>query len=261
MPSLAGTSLSATERRVLDRLVRSLEEKLRDDLLAVWLYGSRARGEPRRDEDSDVDLLVVTSAGRRDGQLVRDTLDRVAEAEGANPFAFSVFVYDADALADRRAIDSFFIREVDRDRVVLHGDGFCGAPESVEPPPGHGMRRRSRELMEQAYENLESARLVVARELFAPSIGDAYYAMVNAGRAALSEEDRYSRTHRGLWHLLREIHVANGRMPADLVSRAQKAQQVRWYADYAAGRFTREVAEGVLADAERLVALVEDLYR
>lgn len=69
------------------------------------------------------------------------------------------------------------------------------------------MRRRSREFMALARENLESARLVVERELFAPAISDAYYAMVNAARAALSEEDRYSRTHRGLWHLLREIHV------------------------------------------------------
>lgn len=44
------------------------------------------------------------------------------------------------------------------------------------------------------------------------------------------------------------------------MSRAQKAQQLRWYADYGARKLTRGVAEALLADAERLVRLVEELY-
>ncbi len=34
---------------------------------------------------------------------------------------FSLQVFDEDWLAGRRAIESFFIREVDRDKVVLAG--------------------------------------------------------------------------------------------------------------------------------------------
>jgi hypothetical protein len=42
--SLDRASLSDAERRTLERFVRLLEYGLRDDLVAVWLYGSRARG-------------------------------------------------------------------------------------------------------------------------------------------------------------------------------------------------------------------------
>jgi predicted nucleotidyltransferase len=122
MPTLEDTSLTAAERRVLDRLVTLLEEDLGDDLHAVWLYGSRARGEPRQPE-SDVDLLIVSSRNTRDDQLRIDRcIDRAAEAEGANPFDFSFHVYEPERLAQRRKIQSFFIQEVDRDKIVLYGE-------------------------------------------------------------------------------------------------------------------------------------------
>jgi predicted nucleotidyltransferase len=47
MAKVAETSLSDAERRTLDRLVRALESRLGDDLLALWLFGSKARGESK----------------------------------------------------------------------------------------------------------------------------------------------------------------------------------------------------------------------
>jgi predicted nucleotidyltransferase len=119
---LEDTSLTAVERRVLDRFVRLLREALGDELHSVWLYGSRARGEPPQPE-SDVDLLVV--AHRRnfhDDDRIYGLLDEAAEAEGGSPPLFSVLVYGPERLAQRREIRSFFIQEVDRDKVVLWGE-------------------------------------------------------------------------------------------------------------------------------------------
>ena len=65
MPTLADARLSAAERRMLDRFVAVLRERLGDDLISVWLFGSRARGEATGPL-SDVDVLVVTRAGRVD---------------------------------------------------------------------------------------------------------------------------------------------------------------------------------------------------
>jgi predicted nucleotidyltransferase len=76
MPALAETTLSDVERRVLDRLLPRLEETVA--LRAVWLFGSRARGEEPRDADSDVDLLVVTTGGRADVERVRALVHEVA---------------------------------------------------------------------------------------------------------------------------------------------------------------------------------------
>jgi predicted nucleotidyltransferase len=118
---LAGASLSGSERRALERLVAMLRDSLGSDLRAVWLYGSSARGDERHPE-SDVDLLVIVDGGeRRYGARVNDLRFDAAEAEGVNPVYFSVYVHDLDWLRDRRKIDSFFIREVDRDKIVLVG--------------------------------------------------------------------------------------------------------------------------------------------
>lgn len=122
MADLESTSLSPLERRVLARFVALVEAELGSELGGVWLYGSRARGEPPG-EDSDVDLLVVApiedwrEQDRRIGRLA----DAAADAEGASPFDFSVLVYTPEQLAQRREIESFFIQEVDRDKIVLAG--------------------------------------------------------------------------------------------------------------------------------------------
>jgi hypothetical protein len=47
-----------------------------------------------------------------------------ALAEGECPFTYSVHVYDPEWLRGRRKIESFFIQEVDRDKIVLAGSAL-----------------------------------------------------------------------------------------------------------------------------------------
>ena len=122
--SLATVALSPPERRTVERFVAMLGEEMGEDLLAVWLYGSRARGKRLR-ADSDVDLLVIAEGGHeRYGRAAMDLSAEAAYAEGESPFTYSVHVYDPKWLRGRREIESFFIQEVDRDKVVLAGSGL-----------------------------------------------------------------------------------------------------------------------------------------
>ena len=120
--TLSRTSLTDAERRVIARFTRVLEQELGPALEAVWLYGSRARGEPPRPE-SDVDLLVIAQGGGT--MAVRDRVHHLAYeaalAEGAEPAFFSVITGDPAWLEQRRAIRAFFILDVDRDKVVIFG--------------------------------------------------------------------------------------------------------------------------------------------
>ncbi len=101
-----------------------LSDELGDDLQAIWLYGSRARGETPH-EDSDVDLLVIADGGHeRYERVALDLSAEAATAEGQSPFSYSVHVYDPDWLHGRREIRSFFIQEVDRDKIVLAGSSL-----------------------------------------------------------------------------------------------------------------------------------------
>lgn len=123
MSSIASAWLSRGERTLLDRYSAALASQLGEELRAVWLFGSRARGEMTGDE-SDVDLLVLVdddSWSRK--ERIRAQLHHTAHELGLDGVAwsFSVHVHTPAWLRQRREIQSFFIEEVDRDKVVVVG--------------------------------------------------------------------------------------------------------------------------------------------
>ena len=124
MPTLAEAALTRQERALLDRFSQRLAEQFGSALHAVWLFGSRARGRALHAE-SDIDLLVLLDDASWDGKLaVRFVLEDAARELGLEDVAwsFSVHVNTPAWLAQRRAIGSFFIAEVDRDKVVITGE-------------------------------------------------------------------------------------------------------------------------------------------
>ena len=121
MATLDDASLSAAERRVLERFAEVLGQRLGDDLRSVWLYGSRARGE-RPAPESDVDVIVILRGGRFTDDRVWRALHDAAEDVGGDEYVFSIHVYTPEHVAQRRQIRSFFIQEVDRDKIVLVGE-------------------------------------------------------------------------------------------------------------------------------------------
>lgn len=121
MSSLEEASLEPRERRVLERLVTSLEREFGPDLRSIWLYGSRARGETPRSE-SDVDLIVVANRADPDDQLrAIQLVVEIALEEEANPARFSIKLFAPEYVEQRRQIRSFFMQEVDREKIVLTG--------------------------------------------------------------------------------------------------------------------------------------------
>lgn len=111
---------------MLERFARELEERLGGGLHGVWLFGSRARGEAPRREDSDVDVLVLADDATWSGKrAVRETLGAAARDLGLEALAwsFSVHVNTPAWLSERRAVRSFFIAEVERDKLVVTGHG------------------------------------------------------------------------------------------------------------------------------------------
>jgi predicted nucleotidyltransferase len=124
MSSLSGTSLSADELALLERFAEVARSRLGDALHAIWLFGSRARGEPPAHEDSDVDLLVLVDDASWEGKnRVHAALVEAAAAlrlESLSPW-FAIHIHTPEWLEGRRAIKSFFIAEVDRDKVVIRG--------------------------------------------------------------------------------------------------------------------------------------------
>jgi predicted nucleotidyltransferase len=123
MSSLGNASLGVEERALLEGFVQELDARLGGELHGVWLFGSRARGE-RPSRESDVDVLVlVEDASWERKTAIHDTLQEVALGLGlqALTWSFSVHINTPAWLAQRREVESFFIAEVDRDKIVLGG--------------------------------------------------------------------------------------------------------------------------------------------
>ncbi|HEV2773289.1 MAG TPA: DEAD/DEAH box helicase family protein [Thermoleophilaceae bacterium] len=117
---LGGTSLTEAERAAVERFVERVHGSLGDDLEGIWLYGSKARGDDT--ERSDVDLLVLARGGReRHREVVAGIARALEKLDGDGCVVLSAAVQDRDWLAERREIEDFFVRDLDRDKIVLFG--------------------------------------------------------------------------------------------------------------------------------------------
>jgi uncharacterized protein (UPF0332 family) len=118
---------------------------------------------------------------------------------------------------------------------------------------------RSAELLARARDGVASARTLVEAGHAATAVSTAYYAMLYAARAALSERDLDARSHSGTWGLFREEFVVTGEFSEELAQAAQSAQARREASDDAAESFEMAEAAALVATAERFVAPVERL--
>lgn len=122
------------------------------------------------------------------------------------------------------------------------------------------MSPRSLEFMDQARDRAVAAAELLAADHLEAAVSAAYYAMLYAARAALSEDDEHARTHhRGSWHLFRTRYVTTEAFDAALFTLAQHAQAAREGGDYEAVKPSREEAERYVAGADRFIAAVAQM--
>ncbi len=120
------------------------------------------------------------------------------------------------------------------------------------------MSPRSEEYLEQARDRLGDAQKILTIAHPAVVVSAAYYAMLNAARAALSERGEHAKTHGGTWTLFSRIFVATGEFDQELSALARQAKEVREKGDYeAAPPDAAEVVKYVDGAAAFLAAIEE----
>ncbi len=117
--ALAG--LFQSERRRVEGFmadVRSTAAHMVPEPIAVWQFGSTARGEDRH--DSDFDLAVVWPDGpiRRYTDALADRLDEVGRKWSIKP---SIVDFEVADVVTARQRDSAFWRNLCQDYVLIHG--------------------------------------------------------------------------------------------------------------------------------------------
>lgn len=116
----------------------------------------------------------------------------------------------------------------------------------------------SAQLMQKADRALASARLLLDAGDTDGACNRAYYAMFDAARAALSDEDtpETTRTHGGLIAAFGLQLVKPGRLPRELGRMLNRAEEVRLLADYTGGSVEPAEAHEALSQAEAFVNAV-----
>ena len=113
-------NLNDKYRRAAEEFARRVTSAMGDQIDSIVLYGSVARGEAW--EESDIDILVISSNGRAMRDRVGEIEDDLAYDSGY-AFHVSVVVLTTDEFHDRVEHGYPFIGAVFEDGVVLHDNG------------------------------------------------------------------------------------------------------------------------------------------
>lgn len=121
------------------------------------------------------------------------------------------------------------------------------------------MSPRSAEYFAQAERFLRAASMLRDGGIPQNAASEAYYAVVWAARAALSERDLCPRTHAGVWTLFGDLFVKTQRFDAELAAAAKGTERLRLDSDYRFGGASAEEADEALDVAERFVRAVREM--
>ena len=106
---------------------------------------------------------------------------------------------------------------------------------------------------------MAGARDALAAKHFDLAVSAAYYAMLYAARAALSEDDEHARTHGGTWNLFRRRYVATDAFDQHIFALAHQAQRAREQGDYEAVMPDAGDAKRYLDGAAEFLAAIESM--
>jgi uncharacterized protein (UPF0332 family) len=120
---------------------------------------------------------------------------------------------------------------------------------------------RSEEFVQVARRKLQLARSSLQAGFSEDAAAAAYYAMLSAARAALSEQDVHAKTHNGVWTLFSDRFVRTGAVGRELGGYADAAREHRQQADYETGGASPEEALVAIGHAEEFVERIEVLLR
>ena len=116
MRTLETVTLTKREREALKSFVDGVRQNLRENLVRIILFGSKARGESKR--GSDIDLLVIM--WERDIPTEKKIIEQIVETEfHYNIYRLSPMIYSVEYYEERKKMELPFISEVETDGVTL----------------------------------------------------------------------------------------------------------------------------------------------
>jgi len=245
---------------LLAELERRLERRFGARFVALYLFGSRARGD--HEPDSDVDVAVVLDQEMpQPFDVTREILEETYDLLLDTGYYIQPWPLEKGSLDDPLSHPYPQIS-----RAVLRDGARIGPPL----PPHRPRRvvlwdthRMTEDLLLRARQAVQSAKTLLSTGDFNGAVNRAYYAMFYAAQAALA--------HRGVEATTSKHGIVVGRfgqhlvktrsLPRSLGTSLNQMLELRQKADYGGTGVTPVDAERGLSQAEAFVAAVERLIR
>jgi len=107
--------LTEEEQRALERFTNAIQLLLKDNLLTLRLFGSKARGEGT--EESDLDVLVVLRA--RDRAVCRQIVAEALEVDLTYGTSLAPTILSAEEYRQNQEYQTPFYRNLERESRAL----------------------------------------------------------------------------------------------------------------------------------------------
>jgi uncharacterized protein (UPF0332 family)/predicted nucleotidyltransferase len=225
-----------------------LHQVLRDDqITSLILYGSKARGDARR--DSDVDLLFV----HRDlSPAQKETVEELtADLIGEKP-EIHVLAYPLAEVAENAELGRPLFVNIAREGKLIEGEPLM-VNETHKP-------KVSQEFFESAQRRLHAADALIKSEDYRDSISRSYYAVLDAADAALIAKGFTPRSHEGSLTLFGVHFIKKGLVDKEFGGLFHRMSEARKKADYnRLVTFSKDDAEYWFNLAKQFVGTIEKL--
>jgi uncharacterized protein (UPF0332 family)/predicted nucleotidyltransferase len=259
---------TATAERVIEPeiadlladLERRLERRFGDRFVALYLFGSRARGDDEPDSDVDV-AVVLDQAMPRPFDLTREILEDTYDLLLETGYHIQPWPLEKGSLDDPTSHPYPQIS-----RAVLR-DGMQIGPFSRPHQPDRATRLDADKMIDDLLNNAstaaESARALLSIGDRNGAVNRAYYAMFYAAHAALEHKgvEVASSKHGTLVRRSGEHLVKTRLLPRALGTSLNGMLELRQKGDYGRAGVALADAQRALSEAEAFVKAVERLIR
>ena len=107
--------LNPIEKKAITSFVKTVKEKLADEIIVIRLFGSKVRGNFK--EDSDIDIFILV---KEKNQKINDILSKIEVAWDLKyNLPISTVLYSLYEYQKNKELNSFFFENVEKEGIIL----------------------------------------------------------------------------------------------------------------------------------------------